>query len=133
MITSGAFNSSNSLKKDLVNLVHSLFVELCNIAKYICFTKSHGVSGYYDKYEAFRGWTCKLISAIILINMTVVTAIASYILLNKMKYYLQNGKSTSMNKTKLHILEVLANKDSLQQIIPVILQFSFFWVFLRDF
>ena len=58
--------------------------------------------------------------------MPVVTTIGSYIFLNKMKYYLQNGKSISINKTKLHILKVLANKDSLQQIIPVILKFSFF-------
>ena len=57
--------------------------------------------------------------------MPVVAAIGSYIFLNKMKYYLQNGKLTSINKLKLHILKVLANKDSLQQIIPVILQFSF--------
>ena len=73
-----------------------------------------------------RGWTSKLISAMIRINMPVVTAIGSYIFLNKTKYYLQNGKSTSINKTKLHIPKVLANKDSLQQIIPVILKLSFF-------
>ena len=79
-----------------------------------------------------RGWTTKLISAIILINMPVVATIGCYIFLNKMKYYLQNGKSTSINKAKLHILKVLANKDSLQQIIPVISVF-FFWNFLRDF
>ena len=73
-----------------------------------------------------RGSTCKLISAIILINMPVAAAIGSYIFLNKMKYYLQNRKSTSINKAKLHILKVLASKDLLEQIIPVILQFSFF-------
>ena len=55
--------------------------------------------------------------------MPVIGTIVSYIFLNKMKYYLENGKSTSINKAKFHILKVLANKDSLQQIIPVILQF----------
>ena len=73
-----------------------------------------------------RGWTYKLIRAIILINMPVGAAIGSYIFLNEMKYYIQNGKSKSINEAKLHILKVLASKDSLQQIIPVILLFSFF-------
>ena len=68
IIKSEISNSNNSLKSDLVNLVHSLFVELWNVAKYICFAKSHGVLGYYNEYQALEGWICKLISAIILIN-----------------------------------------------------------------
>ena len=75
-----------------------------------------------------RGWTCKLISAIILINMPVIATIGSYIFLKKMKYYLQNGKSTPIKEAKLHILKVLANKDSVQQIIPVTLQLYFFGI-----
>ena len=74
-----------------------------------------------------KGWTYKLTNVvIIMINMSVIATIGSYIFFNKMKYYLQNRKSRSINKAKLHILKVLANKDSLQQIIPVILRFYFF-------
>ena len=42
VITSKAFNSSNSLKKDLLNFVDSLFVELWNMAKYFFLLKAVG-------------------------------------------------------------------------------------------
>ena len=42
-----------------------------------------------------------------MVNMPVIATIGSYMFLNKMKYDLQNGKSASTNKAKLHILKVL--------------------------
>ena len=117
-------------KVDLSKIYLTLYIHFllnCGIQRKIfVLLKAMGFQDITMNTRYYRGWTCKLISAIILINMPVIATIGSYIFLNKIKYYLQNGKSTCINKAKLHILKVLANKDSLKQIIPVILQFSFF-------